>query len=212
MLTTSIGLVFDNVEARVAYYCAEAPEDVATSRIPAICEHFGKTVDDLQATGRFALLPAVPRLLDPQDVEAAADEVENLKPNIIVIDTTARGLIGYKKNEDAVMTAAAESGEGLRKKFGALVAMIAHEGKDRDRGTKGPSDFEQIADQVIRLKVSGNIVSATMAHTARARPITPGISRSRSIRRRGNTSACPCWCRLPAPPLPLRRSCLPSAS
>lgn len=160
-LTTCIGLVF-NADARVAYCCAEAPEDVATSRVPAICKHFGKTVNDLAATGRFMFIPTVPRLLDPEDVTALADQMRELKPNVIIIDTTARGLIGQKKNDDAVMTAAAEAGDFLRTHFRALTVMIAHEGKDPERGTKGSSDFEQMADQVIGLKTKGELIVATL--------------------------------------------------
>jgi len=164
MLTSTIGLVFNNDNASTAYFLGEAAYDAARSRIPAICEHFGKTVEDLVATGRFALVPTIPQLLDPQQVTYACNAVASIRPNIVVLDTTARGLIGQKKNNDEVMTQAAQSGYSFAGRFNALAVLVAHEGKDAERGTKGSSDFEQMADQVISVKRQGAVVYATMKH------------------------------------------------
>jgi hypothetical protein len=62
------------------------------------------------------------------------------------------------------MTAALDAAEVLRRRYSALVILIAHEGKDPTKGTKGTSDFEQWADLVLSLEKQGALVKATLRH------------------------------------------------
>ncbi len=154
--------------ARIAYHLGEAPQDAARSRLPAICDHFGSTVAELQDTKRFRLVPAVPFLQAGNDLAEAIEQLADFKPEIVVIDTTARGLID-STNKDDVMMNAFRAGAAFQQRYQCLVVLIAHFGKDEERGTKGSQSFNDAADLVIYLSRKSDTVFATMKHNRMGR-------------------------------------------
>jgi putative DNA primase/helicase len=149
-LTLALDAIFDR-GARVCYAAGEGAYGVRKLRVPAHCRARGITTQHL--TGRFRVSPAVPLLAQPAEVEAFIKAQRDLLPDIVVLDTLATATAG--EDENAAITAAMLTANGpfgkIRQELAALVLVLAHSGKDANRGVRGHSGFKGNADAVLRV-------------------------------------------------------------
>ncbi len=147
----AIDLVFNHPsKPRVLFFAGEGPYGFGQARIPAICKHYGRTIDDLKTTGRFHQVSAAPMLLSDNDMAAIAAELKlsGFRPDIIVIETFSRAVAGNYNAPD-VFNKAYQSIDGMREAFNALVIVSHHEGKDVARGMSGNKQLECSPDTVL---------------------------------------------------------------
>jgi KaiC/GvpD/RAD55 family RecA-like ATPase len=81
---------------------------------------------------------------------------------MIVIDTLAQTLSGADENGSGMTTFVANA-QRLASRFGCLVAVVHHSGKDADRGLRGHSSLHGAVDAVLRLAVAGELRSAIVS-------------------------------------------------
>jgi hypothetical protein len=166
-LTLVLDAIFDR-GARVCYAAGEGAHGVRRTRLPAHCRARGITTAHL--TGRFRVSPAVPLLRDPGEVEAFLEAQADLLPDIVVLDTLATATAG--EDENAAITAAMLTANGpigkIRQKLGALVLIVAHSGKDANKGVRGHSGFKGNADAVLRVTADKE-VGAIKVHVEKMR-------------------------------------------
>jgi RecA-family ATPase len=150
----AIALVLDAIfdrGARVCYAAGEGSYGVRKRRIPAHCRARNITTEHL--TGRFRVSPAVPLLAQPGDVNGFIEAQNDLLPDIVVLDTLATATAG--EDENAAVTAAMLTANGpvgrIRQELNALVLVLAHSGKDTNKGVRGHSGFKGNADAVLRV-------------------------------------------------------------
>jgi hypothetical protein len=127
-------------DARVCYSAGEGIHGVCRRRVPAHCEARGIKPADLN--GKLTLVPEIPLLANTADVKDFIQEQKTgLKPNIIVLDTLATATAGQDENTalmSSLLTANGPVGR-ISREFKALVVVLAHQGKDPDKGIRGHS-------------------------------------------------------------------------
>jgi hypothetical protein len=149
-ITLALNAIFDR-GARVCYAAGEGSHGVRKSRVPAHCRARGITTAHL--TGRFRVSPAVPLLAETGEVDAFIEAQTDFMPDIVIIDTMATATAG--QDENAAITAAMLTANGpvgkIRRSLNALVVILAHSGKDSNKGVRGHSGFKGNADAVLHV-------------------------------------------------------------
>jgi hypothetical protein len=155
---SALGMV---AQGAVAYCAGEAPIGIARKRFPAWMEH--RKIENADAVP-FALIPAVPLVSTPTEVDAliAALKSTGLRFSLIVIDTVARALGGLDENsaKDAGLLLAAA--EKLRDTFDCSVLLIHHSGKDEDRGARGSSALLAGVDAAFEVKADPEVLAVSL--------------------------------------------------
>jgi len=92
-------------------------------------------------------------LAQPSEVDAFIEAQADLLPDIVILDTLATATAG--EDENAAITAAMLTANGpvgrIRQELKALVLVLAHSGKDANKGVRGHSGFKGNADAVLRV-------------------------------------------------------------
>ena len=150
-LSKAIDLVFNHPDKpRVAFYAGEGAHAFGQARVSAACQHYGKTVADLKATGRFHQISAAPVLTNAIEMMAAESLLRAFNPDIIVIETFSRAIEGNYNAPD-VVNGAYKMVEEWRLKYRALIVIAHHEGKDASRGATGNKMITNNSDFVLYL-------------------------------------------------------------
>jgi hypothetical protein len=150
-LSKAIDLVFNHPDKpRVAFYAGEGAHAFGQARVSAACQHYGKTVADLKATGRFHQISAAPVLTNATEMMAAESRLRAFNPDIIVIETFSRAIEGNYNAPD-VVNGAYKMVEEWRLKYRALIVIAHHEGKDASRGATGNKMITNNSDFVLYL-------------------------------------------------------------
>jgi hypothetical protein len=152
-LSKAIDLIFNHPsKPRVAYFAGEGSYAFGQARVGAACSLFGKTVEELAATGQFHQISAAPLFSSDLHMKVVLEVLAPFRPNIIVIDTLTRAMPGENFSHIDVMTKAFAVADALRRQFNALIIIIHHEGKDADKGAIGSSLLSGNADTVLYLR------------------------------------------------------------
>lgn len=93
----------------------------------------------VHSCGESFWLPMAVSLLDTAKVEGLAELVREIRPQLIVVDTFARCLVGGDENTAKDVGMAVENAERLRRASGACVLIVHHSGKDTTLGARGSS-------------------------------------------------------------------------
>jgi AAA domain len=138
--------------ARVVYAAGEGAHGVGKQRIPAHCRTRGITTRDLR--GKLRLVPAVPLFASGEQVEAFIRAQDDIEPNIVALDTLATAIAGEDENGSKASSYLTSNGPAgkIRDRFRALVIVLAHPGKDEDKGIRGHSGFGGNVDAILHLK------------------------------------------------------------
>jgi RecA-family ATPase len=148
-------------QGAVAYCAGESPLGIARKRLPALMQH--RAIADPDAVP-FALVPAVPLVSTPSDVEAliAALQGTGLRFALIVIDTVARALGGLDENSAKDVGLLRAAMEQLRDTFDCSVLLIHHTGKDESRGARGSSALIADLDAAFESKADPEVLAVTL--------------------------------------------------
>jgi hypothetical protein len=133
--------IFDAVErgARVLYAAGEGAHGVGKHRIPAHCKARGITTASLRR--KLGLVRGVPLFASSQEVQSFIEEHNAFNPDIVVLDTLATATAGQDENGPIVSSFLTDNGAAglIKRAFGALVILLAHFGKDPEKGLRGHS-------------------------------------------------------------------------
>jgi len=151
-LTKCMELIRDR-QARVVYATGEGGHGVRKQRMPAQVATHGVSVGVMRECWRRC--PAVPLMANSDDVNAFCDaiEAEFGRPNIVVLDTWSNATAGVDENAKVMGDFLADNGPvgQIKRRFRCLVLVIAHSGKDGDRGIRGSSAQTGNADTVLHV-------------------------------------------------------------
>lgn len=105
----------------------------------------------------FYTIDAMPQLAEPGEVAALIDDIEaaSLRPDMIVIDTAARAMVGLDENSARDVGRFVAGCDRLRDHFGAAVVVVHHSGKDPRQGARGSSALTAAFD--CRFRVSADL-------------------------------------------------------
>ena len=125
------------------------------SRVKAWMEH-----SNCQILDAFYVMEVTPDLMQSGNVEKYIDFIEKERacPGLIVIDTFSKATVNGDDNSANDMTKAFVNAYRIANKFGALVVLIDHIGKDPNRGLRGSSAKYGAADMVGIVKKTGDFV------------------------------------------------------
>ncbi len=133
----------------VVLFCAEAPHDLMRVRWPAWCAARGvdepfPMPDQYGGIGRILIVPAVPRIQQPGDIDEAIREIQlrALKPVAIGVDTWTRAMGSLNQNEVQNTTLLFENMEKFREVFGCAVVLTHHPKKEDPRSYRGAGEGE----------------------------------------------------------------------
>jgi len=161
-------------QGAVAYCAGESPLGIARKRLPALMQY--REIADPDAVP-FALVPAVPLVSTPSDIEAliAALKGTGLRFALIVIDTVARALGGLDENSAKDVGLLRAAMEQLRDTFDCSVLLIHHTGKDESRGARGSSALIADLDAAFESKADPEVLAVTLRCEKQrdADPFTP---------------------------------------
>lgn len=126
-------------------YAALEGESGYRGRVIAWQRHHGRAMpDDLG----FMLAPF--RITEPQDV---ADLAAICPPGVvIIIDTLNRAAPGADENSSRDMGAMIEGAKNLQRRTGGLVILVAHTGKNAEKGLRGHSSLFAALDAAIMVE------------------------------------------------------------
>ncbi len=118
----------------------------------------------------FALITQAPNMGTAEShVDALAESVEARmqemggEVGVIVLDTLARVMAGAEENNAADMMIFIRNAQALADRFGCLVIVVHHTGKEPGKGPRGSSAFIPATDALIRIENSGDgIRTATL--------------------------------------------------
>src|SRR5690606_8311601 len=113
-----------------------------------------------QILDAFYVMEVTPDLMQSGNVEKYIDFIEKERacPGLIVIDTFSKATVNGDDNSANDMTKAFVNAYRIANKFGALVVLIDHIGKDPNRGLRGSSAKYGAADMVGIVKKTGDFV------------------------------------------------------
>lgn len=142
----------------VAYVCAEGAGGF-TLRLQAYAEHHGL---DLAAVPLHVLggSPNILERVDVQDLLTALQALPGL--GLVVLDTLAQVTPGANENSGEDMGRALSHCQRLAKGTGAMILLVAHAGKDADRGLRGWSGIKGALDVQILVEKSDRYRAATI--------------------------------------------------
>lgn len=110
--------------------------------------------------GALQVIPQAPNLTDPEDVEALEEALEDARLElerkghrlgVLVIDTMSASIPGADENNSKDMSPVLTALQGVSRKLGCLVLVVAHTGKDETRGLRGWSGLLGNADGLVML-------------------------------------------------------------
>ena len=130
----------------VLYVAAEGVEGYAARKI-AWCRFHGL------GAGHLHFVPQAVNLLDPTGVElliAACDQVQPVRPVMIVIDTLARCMVGGDENTARDMGLLVAGCDRVREATGATILLVHHTGKS-GLSERGSSALRAAASQMLEL-------------------------------------------------------------
>ena len=141
---TALSMLAGSTAQRILYAAGEGAYGVERDRVAARPE----------LLARLKILPRVPLFASPAQVQAFIDGNIEFKPEIVVIDTLATALAGEDENSSATASCLTDNGAAgmIRRAWGCVVIVIAHAGKDVERGVRGSSGFEANVDFVLMVK------------------------------------------------------------
>jgi hypothetical protein len=157
----TLTLLFDMMEngARNIYAAGEGSRGVKKYRIPA---HVSFRGVDFNAIDRLAVVSAVPLLQNGGDVREFIDMIKDFKPDIVVIDTLATATAGLDENNSVFSALLTDNGAvgTIRSELGCTLIIVAHEGKNAERGARGHSGLSGNVDAAINVVFKNGIIEA----------------------------------------------------
>jgi hypothetical protein len=135
----------DLTAGRVLYVTGEGVGGLA-GRVAAWLKHH--TVEHIDG---IDWLTVAPNLLEPGDVETLVALVGELAPELVVIDTLARSMLGGDENTARDMGAVVNAAERVRDAGGSCVLLVHHVGKNIEAGMRGSSALLGAVDTTIEV-------------------------------------------------------------
>lgn len=131
-------------------------------RLTAWAVHHGYDPADLLA--RVVVLPGGVPLHDPAHRGAVVEVLADLNPQLVVVDTFARHLVGGDENAGKDVGQYTDTVESVAQRTCAHVMTVHHTGKDASRGGRGHSSIEGSPET--ELTVSGESPNLKVTNTA----------------------------------------------
>lgn len=113
---------------------------------------------------RIHWLPRAVNLLDPVYAAALIQIADDLRPQLVVIDTLARSMVGGDENAGKDMGRVIEAADTIKHRTGACILIVHHSGKDQTAGARGHSSLLGAVDTELELKNGGDGI-ITLANT-----------------------------------------------
>jgi hypothetical protein len=104
-------------------------------------------------TSDFEIIEDTPNFLDKADPPALARELHGV--GLVIVDTLAQTIPGADENSGKDMSIMLEHCKLIHKATGAMVLLIAHSGKDQERGMRGWSGVKGALDVEIEVTTDG---------------------------------------------------------
>lgn len=135
-----------SVGVPVAYVAGEGATGVA-QRLFAL-QLLGEVPDDIPLT----VMDAAPWASDGDMVTEFLDELAEIKPQLVVIDTLARTAVGMNENDAKDMGLMVAFLDAVKVRLNCAVLVIHHSGKDEGRGARGSNALQGAVDAAFEAK------------------------------------------------------------
>lgn len=147
-------------QAGVLYVAAEGAMGVV-GRLKAHAQYHGHDLKDLPLT----VLGAAPNILERGDVKGLIESIKRRcgeNTRLIIMDTLAQVTPGANENSAEDMGRAVAHCQAIARATSAMVLLVAHAGKDVDRGLRGWSGIKAALDLEIVVERSGDYRAAVI--------------------------------------------------
>lgn len=121
----------------------------------------------------FRLIPAMPRLLDPDDLVELIEEGDEVQPDCLIIDTVAHAMAGGDENAAKDTSTFMAHVQRLAERWGCTVILVHHTGKDESKGMRGSTAIYAACDTVLHISKDDGLsceVAMTKQKDAEALP------------------------------------------
>lgn len=134
---------------KVMYLMGEGIEGTE-ARLLGWCQHHDVEMTDLKG---LAIKASTVNLFDAgADFEALLGKVDAEKYDLVVVDTLARSVGAANQDNNSEMSVVTQRLDRLKRKSGGTILVVAHTGKDGDKGIRGASALRANADFSITMK------------------------------------------------------------
>lgn len=134
------------------YIAGEGARGIEKQRRPAWRKHYGIT-----RPLPFYTIGDMPRFACHEEMDALISSIESagIRPDIIVVDTAARAMLGLDENSAKDSSMFVASCDRLKRHFGATILVVHHSGKDGSKGARGSSNLPASFDTRFLVRAHG---------------------------------------------------------
>lgn len=140
---------------RVAYVAGEGARELEL-RAASWCMLHGHEPSDTE--GLFAVVGEMPWAANGDMSKEFLEEVGPFKPDLVIIDTVARAMVGLNENDAKDMGLFVGFADGLRDAMNCAILVVHHAGKDDTRGPRGSQALIGAVDAAVEVKRDGEAV------------------------------------------------------
>lgn len=130
-----------------------------------------------QDLGQLYFVPQPVNLLDPNEVDAFLSAITQLSPELVIVDTLARSMIGGDENAARDMGLAVEAADRIKRAIGEKNAggsvILVHHSTKAGNTERGSGALKAACDQVIRLDNDGDLLTLTCEKSKDAAAFDP---------------------------------------
>lgn len=127
--------------------------------------------------GQLYFIPHPVNLLDPNDVDAFLSAITQLSPELVIVDTLARSLLGGDENSAKDMGLAVEAADHIKRAIGpdgtGGAVILVHHSTKAGNTERGSGALKAACDQVIRLDNDGDLLTMTCEKSKDAAAFDP---------------------------------------
>ena len=167
-VATGSGWAGGDVEAGNVLYCLGEGLSGLGRRMKA-----WRTHHHIDEKANLWITGSVPQLSSPEDVAQLLNDLGDIRPDLIVIDTLARAAIGVEENSSKEMGMVIAGAELIKEHTGACVLLVHHTGKDTERGLRGSSALAGAIDSGIQVEGDTKAMHLHNTYQKDAEPAEP---------------------------------------
>lgn len=150
-------------QERPVLYAAGEGEYGVDSRIKAWCKHHGRN------PGKLFITMGTVGFMDGSEADLFIEQHRQIKPNLIIIDTLARSMVGADENSTRDMNNFISSVNRIMQELSCAVMLVHHTGHQAIR-ERGSSVLRAASDSMIQLSDEDDLIRYECAKSKDAKP------------------------------------------
>lgn len=112
--------------------------------------------------GEFYVIQAMPAFMNDEEFAEFLHQIDAIKPEFVVLDTTAYAMVGLDENSTQDSMNFVNRLTRIQQTWGCSICLIHHSGKDEKKGSRGNTSLPGAMDTIFETALKGNHACLTM--------------------------------------------------